>query len=490
MKHLIFITSAVTLLVTALACSPVKDSAQKYNVLFIAVDDLRPKLGCYGDTEVLSPNIDNLASQGIVFMNHYVQVATCGASRSALMLGRMPVDRTGFSNGAFRPFTKLRESGVVPDLNDSTGLIVLPELFKLHGYTTVVTGKISHNHQTQSDMPGAWDRSYPYPDHLDRPAQRRREKAMVVKILDGPDSTFIEGKIAADAVSELERLKAEDKPFFLGVGFIRPHLPFWAPQKYWDLYDRDRLKLADFQETPSGCDRNISLHESFEMRDQYTQLDVPDAETESRILRHGYNACISYIDAQVGKVLAELDRLGLRKNTIVVLWGDHGWHLGDYGTWGKHTCFDWGLRSPLIISMPGMESTGPALGLVETVDIYPTLAEICGLKTPVNLDGKSMLPLIDNPGLPGKKYVRGYMAEGFWREDKFLLRQFKQQPMGYTIRTERYRFVQWRDKSTGQPLDYIELYDHHNDPGETINVAEENPRVVAELSKFITPVKH
>jgi arylsulfatase A-like enzyme len=400
----------------------------------------------------------------------------------------MPTDITGLTNRAFGPFTRLRNSGVMPDLNDSRGMLALPELFKLHGYTTVVTGKVSHNHQTQSDMPGAWSRAYPRPHHYE--GQEKQQRASVVKILDLPDSETQEGKIAAEAISELQTLKAESKPFFLGVGFIRPHLPFYAPRKYWDLYDRGRLKLADFQETPSGCNRSISLHESFEMRDQYPQLDVPDAETEARILRHGYNACVSFVDAQIGKILAELDRQGLRENTIVMLWGDHGWHLGDYGIWGKHTCFDWALRSPLIISMPGKGSKGVAQGLVETVDIYPTLAEICGLKTPANLDGKSMLPLINNPKLPGKKYVRGYMAEGFWRENNSLGgRQYKEQPMGYTIRTERYRLVQWRDKKTGQPIDYIELYDHQNDPGETVNIAKENPEVVAELSRFITPVK-
>jgi len=441
MKHLVFI-SAIILFITALACFPAKDGAQKYNVLFIAVDDLRPKLGCYGDTEVLSPNIDDLASRGVAFMNHFVHVATCGASRFSLLSGQLPRNLTGFSNKAFRPFEELRRAGVKPDLSDSLGVIVLPELFKLNGYTTVATGKVSHNLQ-HKDMPGACDRAYEYRSKSKYPVPKiengRAKERLTAKMIDAPDTDFTDGLIAESAIRELQRLKSENEPFFLGVGFIKPHLPFYAPKKYWDLYDRDSLKLADCQETPSGCDRDISLHESFELRGQYTQLDVPDAETEARILRHGYNACVSFIDAQVGKVLAELDRLGLRENTIIVLWGDHGWHLGDYDVWGKHTCFDWALRSPLIISIPGIEATGPARGLVETVDIYPTLAEICSLKTPVNLDGQSLLPILHDPGQKGKKYIRGYLAV--------------------------------------------------NDPGETVNVAEKNPGVVEEISRFLTQKK-
>ncbi len=460
--------------------SSANEGAKKYNVLFIAVDDLRPNLGCYGDEEVISPNIDALAKRGCMFSNHYVQVATCGASRASLLIGQVPRDQVGFSNGAFGPFIKLRRSGVKPDLNDPHGIVALPELFKLNGYTTVATGKVSH---TPTAIPGVWDRDrqftfrsiskYPIP----KIANGRYKERLTAKMIDAPDADFIDGLIAESAIKELQILKADGQPFFLGVGFHKPHLPFYAPKKYWDLYERDKLKLAKYTETPRGCNREISLHESFEMRGQYTQLDVPDAETEARILQHGYNACVSFIDAQVGKVLAELDRLGLRKNTIIILWGDHGWHLGDYGTWGKHTCFEWALRSPLIVCMPGMQSTGAVCnGLVETVDIYPTLADICGFKTPGNLDGQSLLPLLNNPRLPGKKFTRGYMAEGGWRSKK---------PLGYTIRTEQYRLVQWRDKKTKEPTGYVELYDHINDPGETVNVADNNPEVLRELIKLL-----
>jgi iduronate 2-sulfatase len=454
------------------------------NILFIIADDLRPELRCYGNNQIISPNIDALAKRGSLFKRHSVLVATCGASRASMLTGRVPQDITGLTNNAFESLKKLRNSGVKPDLNNPNTIVTLPELFKLSGYTTVAIGKISHLAH-KGDLPGAWDREFSYLSSSRYPEQKietgNLKQRLTAKMIDAPDTAFTDGLVTQSAIKELQHLKSDGNPFFLGVGFHLPHLPFYAPKRYWDLYDRNNLNVAGFNQTPKNCKREISLHENFELRGQYTQLNVPDPETEARILRHGYYACTSFVDEQIGKICTELDRLGLSENTIIVIWGDNGFHLGDYGIWGKHTCFDLALNTPLIIVDPKAIKKGIVInGMSDELDIYPTLAELCNIQVPEQLNGRSLVPMMHHPQKPGKKIIKGYLSEGEWRHGE---------PMGETIRTNRYRLVQWRDRKTNNPLEYVELYDHRRDPGETVNIADQHPVIVARIRKMITPVQ-
>lgn len=451
------------------------------NVLFIAYDDLRPDLNCYGNKEIVSPNIDTLAKRGVLFSSHFVQVATCGASRYCLMTGNYPKDIKYLSNNVFGVLKDSRKSGIAANANKPGTIITMPDLFKINGYTTVAVGKVSHL-ADKGDMPGSWDKEFSYLSTSKYPEQKietgNMKERLTAKMIDAHDTAFTDGLVTQRAILELQRLKEEGKPFFMGVGFHLPHLPFYAPEKYWSMYDRSQIKLADYAGVPVNCNKEISLHNNFEMLGQYTQLDVPDAETEARILRHGYYACISYTDALTGLIIKELDRLGLRENTIIVLWGDNGFHLGEYGLWGKHTCFDHGLKTPLIIVDPQIEKQGTVVkSLVETIDIFPTLADLCGLTTPERIDGQSLGPLLRKPSGSVKKYVKGYLPEGEWRQGT--------EPLGLTIRTPKYRLVRWYDRKEQIPLDYAELYDHSRDPGETVNISSMKPAKVRKLSRLI-----
>ena len=263
----------------------------------------------------------------------------------------------------------------------------------------------------------------------------------------------------------MQRLR--DDPFFLAVGFYKPHLPFCAPKKYWDLYDPATLPMAPHPTAPEGVDRSLSLHRNDELTGNYHELIDPEeaTEEEARHLRHGYFACVSYVDAQIGKVLKALEGLGLADNTVVVVWGDHGWHLGDLHVWGKHTTFEWSLRSALLVRAPGAAAHGAHIdGIVESVDIFPTLAGLCGVSPPANLPGRSMQPLLDNPEAPGKDG-----ALSFWR---------RRNNRAITYRTERYRFTRWTD---GPKVVQEELYDHTADPNEGTNIAAAYPEVAASL---------
>jgi len=313
-------------------------------------------------------------------------------------------------------------------------------------------------------MPGGAARLYGYNRGPD-PDQPPFEAA------DVSDNGYADGLNAEEAISQLERLK--DTTFFLAVGFYKPHLPFNAPKKYWDLYDPEGIPEADYKQMPENVNSNICLHDghpSYEPRTHYrwkndtsNYLLTPDRQ---KILKHGYSACVSYIDAQIGKILSELKRLDLHKNTIVVLWGDHGWHLGDYGIWGKYTNFDIALRSPLIIKLPVTNDPGQfAEGIVETVDIFPTLADLCNLPLPANLEGISMKPMIFDPNEQIKRYSVG--ERNAWGVH------------GYTIRSEQYRLMIWKD-SKGDTLD-IELFDNAEYPVPFHNIAAEKPEIVQQL---------
>ena len=446
----------------------------RMNVLFIAVDDLRPDLGAYGSAEAKTPNLDRLAAGGVRFERQYVQVPTCGASRFAMMTGRYPTTPAHLGNEAFVRLLP-REERSEPES--------WAHLFRRNGYHTVAIGKVSHypdgrvysytgEGEGQREMPfswnevsgptgkwgTAWNAFFGYADGSSRTTRQGNRPAF--EVADVPDTGYPDGVIAEAAVARLREIR--DRPFVLAVGFFKPHLPFTAPKRYWDLYDRAGISLSPNPDAPAGLNPR-SIHASSEMFNSYSHLEKGGAgvridDDHARTLRHAYLAATSYVDAQVGKVLDELDRLGLADRTIVVLWGDHGWHLGDHTVWGKHTTLERALRSPLIVRAPGAAAGRAARGLVESVDIYPTLAELCGLTAPSGLDGRSFTDLLQDPGLPGKDGARGFFGGR------------------RTLRTDRYRITEWEE---GEPR--IELFDHATDPLETVNVAPQNPRVVAEL---------
>ncbi len=461
------------------------ESLSKSNVLFIAVDDLRPYLGCYGADWMHTPNIDRLAATSRVFNRHYVMVATCGASRHALLTGRRPSTAVDYGNGPF----KSHRAELAARTTES-----FPHLFKQNGYHTAAVGKISHvGHDSSADLPRSWSEILPLKRRwgerhnfinayaqIDAPQRgpKPRNKGYPFEAADVDDKGYPDGWLAEHAVNALRELK--DQPFLLAVGFFKPHLPFNSPKKYWDLYVASRIPLSPYPEIPEGIDTGISLHPSFELVRQY---DVPDGTLDDpeyiRKLRHGYCAAVSYTDAQVGKVINELDRLGLSDSTIVVLWGDHGWHLGDLGTWGKHTAFEHALRSPLIVRAPGIQSPGmPSDALIETVDIYPTLAALCGLTTTEKLGGDSFANVLIDPTVQGPAEAFGYHRP--WVHDN---NPHKPGPWAKTIRTDRYRFTRWTTEIEGDKVVQLELYDHETDPGEQHNIAEENPDVVSALLK-------
>ena len=452
------------------------------NLLFIAVDDLKPQLGCYGASWMKTPNIDRLAAKSRVFNRHYVQVATCGASRHALLTGLRPVVETDYGN---RPFKDHKTELAAREVES------FPHMFKQNGYKTVVVGKVSHSgHDSGADLPRSWSEVIPlkrrwgerhnFINAYVNPDPEVRNKGYAFEATPVDDKGYPDGWVAEHAVNALGELK--DQPFFLAVGFFKPHLPFNAPQKYWDLYDPEEIPAIPHPELPEGVNPSMSLHPSFELMGQY---DVPDGGLEDpeyiRTLRHAYSAAVSYTDAQVGKVLDELDRLELSENTIVVLWGDHGWHLGDLGIWGKHTAFEHALRSPLILRTPDLKQPGVSSdALIETVDIYPTLADLFGLPAPEGLGGDSFTNILNRPDVNGPEAAFGYHRPWAYKNSPY-----KSGPWAKTIRTDRYRFVRWTTEIEGGEVVQLELYDHKNDPQESRNIADQHPEIVrAMLSRL------
>ncbi len=433
--------------------------ASKPNVLFIAVDDLRPELGCYGRTQMHTPHIDRLAASGTRFDRAYCQVAVCGASRGSLLTGLRP-DSTGF----YRYDIHVRKT--LPDV------LTLPQHFQQHGYQTAKVGKIYHHDR---DDAASWDRlipralsAYALPENAERMkafyAWRKNKKGPnprngpACESADLPDEAYRDGYNAAHAV-ELLRGFQQESPFFLAVGFYKPHLPFACPSQYWDLYDRGAIDLADHPFKPKDAP-DIAMHNWGELR-QYAGIPSRGRlnDDQARELIHGYYACTSFTDAQVGKVLGELDRLGLADNTIVILWGDHGWHLGDQGLWCKHSNFETAVRVPMIVRAPGREAGRATPALTEFVDIYPTLCDLAGLPTPGHLEGTSFAPLLDDPLQSWKtaafsQYVRGNRY------------------MGYSLAADHYRFTRWQSRTDPNDVIGVELYDHQADPGESVNVAD------------------
>ena len=476
-----------TLISLALALLPNFAQAQtKPNVLFIAVDDLRPELGCYGNTIIKSPNIDRIAKQGMVFQQAYCQQAVCSPSRSSLLTGRRP-DATK----VWDLVTHFRTA--LPDA------VTIPQHFKASGYHTVALGKIYH-HGYEDGRSWSEPHWYPSGESVDTD-QADFTKRIVTRRTGGvkefpqakadpndpkakngpaferspkPDNQLPDGATAAEAVKRLHTLKTGGKPFFLAVGLAKPHLPFVSPQKYWDLYDPAKIPGADNDTLPEGAPE-FAGHTNGELRNYPNIPAGPISPELARELRHGYYAAISYMDAQVGKVLDALKAEGLDKNTVIVLWGDHGWQLGDHGLWHKHTNFERATRAPLILSVPGMKNAGKSTtSLAEFVDIYPTLADVAGLPAPTGVDGKSLKPILENPSASVRKVALSQYP-----------RNVSGKPvMGYSARDARWRLTLWRDRATNETI-ATELYDEKNDPKESVNVARkpENAATIARLTR-------
>ena len=447
------------------------------NVLFIAVDDLRPEINASGSKLIKTPNLDRIAARGTTFDRAYCQQAVCSPSRSSLMTGRRPdATRVWDLETHFRT--------ALPDA------VTVAQHFKNHGYHTMSMGKIFHG---GFDDPKSWSVPSQYPKSPQYASEsalkmqsdpanidkKGRGRGPAVEDADVPDDTYADGKIARLAVKTLGELKQNTKPFFLAVGMAKPHLPFVAPKKYWDLYDPKEIYVPAFQKLPAGAPGFVG-HNNSELR---SYGDIPNngeiGDDLARRLRHGYYAATSYMDAQVGLVLDALEKEGLAQNTIIVLWGDHGWQLGEHGLWHKHTNFELAARAPLLISMPGQKAAGrKSASLAEFIDIYPTLADLCGLPKPKDIEGVSLKPILDD----ASAQVRPVAISQYPRQDagKSL--------MGYSIRDERWRLTLWRDRKDNT-IHATELYDEANDPHETVNVAAktEHAEVIARLTKFLPP---
>ncbi len=433
---------------------------RRKNVLFIIVDDLRPQLKCYGMKQMLTPNIDRLASEGVLFERAYCQQAVCAPSRASVLSGCRP-DTTKIYD-LDHPLRKM-----MPDV------LTLPQHFKQQGYVTMSLGKVYHH--ADDDLQAWTDKPWRAPDgypgyRLDEnretmeklrekapPGKRMNVRAGPTEAADVVDNVYPDGAAADEAISLFASNR--DKPFFMALGFIRPHLPFACPKKYWDLYDPANIDLADNPYKPKDCP-DLALTNWAELR-SYVGIPKtgPLSDEEARKLIHGYYACVSYTDAQIGRVLDGLEKAGLRDDTTVVLWGDHGWQLGEHGLWCKHTNFETSTHAPLIIS--GVTNGGDfARGrtsdaLVEFVDIYPTVCELSGLALPGHLEGTSMAPLLKDPN-------RAWKTAAFSQYPRGAV-------MGHSVRTDRYRFTSWAEP--GHPPVAMELYDHKEDPAENTNLA-------------------
>ncbi len=437
------------------------------NVLLICIDDLKPWIGCYGDAIAKTPNIDRLASRGLTFDSAYCNQAVCSPSRNSLMTGLRPQ-----TLGIYDLGTNFRKT--------KPNAVTVAEFFKQHNYHTASLGKIFHVGHGNGDDEQSWSvpsfrpKGNQYALKESEP-DGTSERGTPTESAEVEDNYYGDGKIADEAIARLQQLnETPQKPFFLGVGFIRPHLPFVAPTKYWDLYDPQKIPLAEVQTPPEGAP-SYAPSNFGELRN-YKGMPKQGSVSEEaqRKLIHGYYAAISYTDAQIGKVLDELDRLQLTKNTIVVLWGDHGWHLGDHGIWCKHTNYEQAARIPLIVSAPGGVKGAHTKALTETVDIYPTLAELAGLPAPATLDGKSFAKTLQDTGV----HHRDHAIHVYPRNaaDKGSL-------IGRSIRTSRYRMVEWKVPGQSAESAEFELYDYESDPLERKNLASEKPEVVAQLQK-------
>jgi iduronate 2-sulfatase len=455
------------------------DAVGRHNVLFIAVDDLRPLLGCYGDKVAITPNIDRLAGRGTVFSRAYCQQAVCGPSRLSLMTGRRP-DTTR----VWDLKTHFRQA--LPEV------VTLPQHFKKHGYITRSIGKIYHGGGRPSRDDPSWTQAAMYAEVRDPELRyasaenlkgRKGLKRSAAESADVADSVYIDGIVCNESLKAIRELSKEGNPFFLAVGFRKPHLPFCAPTKYWNLYSREEIPLPSAAIHPEGAPE-LAVR-SWKELEGYTDIASDGKITTEKVreLRHGYYACISYIDALVGRLLDELQGLKLEKNTVVCLWGDHGFHLGEQGLWTKANNYELSTRVPLMFSVPGQANPGSQTdALVELVDVFPTLVEACGLEPAKGVEGISLMPLLSRPDRPWKRAVFSQYPRSY----KGHRHSGRGDIMGYAVRTKDYRYVQWREWKTGKIL-ARELYDQRLDPSEMHNIAgdEGQAGLLARLEKIL-----
>ncbi|SEQ80228.1 Arylsulfatase A [Hyunsoonleella jejuensis] len=457
----------VLIIITVFSC---KDETKKEeasvekpkNILFIAVDDLKPLMGAYGHEDIKTPNIDKLAANGFVMQNSHCQQAVCGPSRASLLTGKRP------------DYTQVWDlKTLIRDKNPD--IVTMPQYFKQNGYETAAIGKIFDFRSVDKGNDSiSW--TYPY-DNFKHHSEIGREyiknkERVSYEIVNVPDSLTADGEVVRRTVRQLRKFAEGDKPFFMATGFYKPHLPFVAPKKYWDMYPLDSIRFPEYMKAPEGAPA-YATQPSWELRGGYA--DIPNdyntpipVEKQKRVIQ-GYYACVSFIDQQIGNVLDELDRLGLRENTVIVLWGDHGWHLGDHNMYCKHTNYEQSTKSPLIFSA-GKDKIGESFSPTEFVDVYPTLLELAGVESPGNLDGVSLVPLMEKK----VNKVKDFAVSQFPRDsDK----------MGYTFRNDRYRYTVWiKDEQpyeSNRNIDEAEIvaeefYDYKADPLETKNlIAEE-----------------
>jgi arylsulfatase A-like enzyme/GH35 family endo-1,4-beta-xylanase len=486
-------------------------NTQKPNILFIAIDDLKPTIGAFDDTYAITPNLDSFSENATVFLNNHCQWAVCGPSRASLMTGKRP-DATKVRD------LKTRMRDVNPDI------LAIPEYFKQNGYATIGVGKIYDPRCVDKQIDGpSWSVPYykesglNFPKEYGSPVfgyyQNKEIKAKIAALIqegkdkgvknpqkyardrykppygasNAPDDAYMDGAIAKKGIDLIDELsKDPSKPFFLAVGFKRPHLPFVAPQKYWDLYDESKIPYAKFQQKAKNSP-DIGYHSSNELRSykdetiEYTlnneDLLALDKETQKKLI-HGYYAATSFVDVQVGRLLDELKAKGLDKNTIVIIWGDHGWHLGDHSMWNKHSNFEQSTRSPMMIMLPGSTKSIRVNSPTEFVDIFPTLCDLAGLEIPDNLDGLSLAPIVEGKTKKVKEYAVTQISRG--------------KNMGYSFRTDGYRYTVWinnkfsTDKITSNDIFAQELYDYKNDPLETTDHFGESSykKVQAEMIRY------
>lgn len=469
------------------ACSPSNQKENKPNILFIAVDDLRPELGCYGNEDIKSPNIDRLADNGIVFNSAFCQSAVCNPSRASLLTGLRPDN-----NRVWDLWTDFRTT--VPDA------VTLPQYFKQNGYFTTAIGKIYHNTMPDSlswseeklhikGYPFDPDATYVGKKALEDLEQRKNDiiengmqdkyidrigewyiKSYSTECEDVPDDAYYDGAQTTVALKKLEELSKMYRPFFFAIGYYRPHLPFNAPKKYWDLYDPDAIPMAENDFIPEGAPpmaiNNLrELRGYVDFRNQPHPLEAKLTEEQARHLKHGYYASVSYTDAQIGRLMDKLEELDLLDNTIILLWGDHGWKLGEHGSWCKMTNYSIDTRVPMIFSTPGTRKNPVRTDqLVEFVDIYPTLCELAGLEIPDGLDGISAVPLFTEPAKPWKSAVFcQYLRSRIWLGPDGIPYH------GHAIRSNDFLYVEWINENSGE-LAATELYDLKKDPQENKNV--------------------
>uniref|UniRef100_UPI004047E60C sulfatase n=1 Tax=Mariniflexile sp. TaxID=1979402 RepID=UPI004047E60C len=460
MKHL-FLFFVISMMV--LSCAKEKKNTterapiSKPNILFIAIDDLRPELNFYGATQIKSPNLDKLAKTSTVFERAYCNVPVCGASRASLLTGARPT-RHRFLD--FKTWTDI----------DMPEAVTLPMTFKQNGYTTISNGKIFHHIEDDSL---AWDhawfpegdiRDYQLQENIKLNSDSDAIRGYAYEKADVDDSIYFDGRIAKKGIEDLRKLKNSKEPFFLALGFMKPHLPFNAPAKYWNMYDEKNIHLPENYVRPASTPKE-AFHNSGELRAYY---DIPKegdvSEATAINMLHGYYACVSYVDAQIGRVIDELKNLGLDKNTIIVLWGDHGYNLGNHKMWCKHCTFECSLRTPLIVKVPGVTNGLKSNGITEYVDIYPTLCELANITPPSHLEGESFVPL-----LTGKTRNKDFAVSKY--EDAVAL-----------VKGDLF-YTEWTN-DLGEPYARM-LFDHAKDPLELDNLAEKDDykNVVVKLSE-------